>query len=111
MEKSLLDIWNKFNLTEDEQSEVMNADVLCSEFDGLHPIDQLNMDWCPFWVQIHGLPVKMMTKKVGIVVAETLGDMEELDMHEGSLAWGRFMRVKVLVSVTKALKRGTMVPA
>ncbi|XVF09299.1 hypothetical protein REPUB_Repub07fG0080600 [Reevesia pubescens] len=31
--------------------------VILKEFDGLVSVDNLNMDWCHFWIQIHGLPL------------------------------------------------------
>ncbi|XVF20671.1 hypothetical protein REPUB_Repub12eG0021900 [Reevesia pubescens] len=75
------------------------------DFDGLVETRAINMEWCPFWVQIHGLPLGMMNKKVGIVLGETLGDVEEFDLSEGDVAWGRFLRVRVNINITKPLKR------
>ncbi|XVF36329.1 hypothetical protein REPUB_Repub19eG0048900 [Reevesia pubescens] len=45
------------------------------------------------------------TEKIGIVLGKTVGDVLELDMRENRVAWGKFLRVRVLLNVTKPLKR------
>ena len=44
------------------------------------------MDWCQFWVQIHGLPLGMMNEKIGIVLGEAFGEVLEVDSSEDQLA-------------------------
>ncbi|XVF14396.1 hypothetical protein REPUB_Repub09cG0055200 [Reevesia pubescens] len=71
--------------------------------------EKLNMDWCPFWVQIHGLPSGIMSENVGMVLGEFVGDVEEVDIRGEQMAWGRFLRIKVNINTTKPLKMGTRV--
>ena len=40
------------------------------------------MEWCSFNVQIHGLSFDMLTGKIGIVLGESIGDVEEVDVDE-----------------------------
>ena len=37
--------------------------LILKEFDGLSKPDEVKMEWCSFWVQIHGLPLGMMNEK------------------------------------------------
>ncbi|XVE96165.1 hypothetical protein REPUB_Repub02eG0198100 [Reevesia pubescens] len=68
--------------------------VALREFDGLSFVGSVNMEFCLFWVQIHILLIGMMNEKVALVVANSLGDMEEVDVKDGSLAWGWFLWVR-----------------
>ena len=48
--------------------------------------DEVNMDWCPFWIQIHELPLGLMTEKIGIVIGESIREVLEVDFTEDQLA-------------------------
>ena len=69
--------------------------------------EEVNWQWCPFWVQIHGLPLGLMTRKIGIVLGESIGDVKEIDIEGEQMAWGRYLRVRVVKDITKPLKRGS----
>ncbi|XVF40295.1 hypothetical protein PTKIN_Ptkin01aG0102000 [Pterospermum kingtungense] len=43
----------------------------------------------------------MMKKKVGIILGESIGEVEKVDNSNGHMAWGKFLRVRVLLNVTK----------
>ncbi|XVE98611.1 hypothetical protein REPUB_Repub03eG0121200 [Reevesia pubescens] len=60
--------------------------VVLIEYDGLTSAKMVNMDYGPLWVQIHGLPIRMMNEKIAIVLADSMGDVEEVDVKEGSMA-------------------------
>ena len=51
-------------------------------FNGFSSPKSVSIDWCPFWVQIHGLPLGLMNEKVGIVLVEALGEVLEVDSNE-----------------------------
>ncbi|XWS53817.1 hypothetical protein CRYUN_Cryun10bG0032700 [Craigia yunnanensis] len=34
--------------------------------------EEVKIQWCPFWVQEHGLPLGLMTEKIGIVLGESI---------------------------------------
>ena len=42
--------------------------IVLNEFDGLFSLDDVNMKWYPFWIQIHGLPLGLMNKNIEIIL-------------------------------------------
>ena len=61
---------------------------------------------CLFRVQIHGLPLGLMNEKIGVVLGEVIGDVEEIVTDDGKLAWGKYLTIKVSINVSNPLKRG-----
>ncbi|XVF88003.1 hypothetical protein PTKIN_Ptkin19aG0014400 [Pterospermum kingtungense] len=51
----------------------------------------------------------MMTKKVDIVLGESIGEVVEVETCGGKLAWGKILHVRVLFNVIQPLKQGKMV--
>ncbi|XWS20362.1 hypothetical protein CRYUN_Cryun31cG0095000 [Craigia yunnanensis] len=46
--------------------------IVLKDFDGVSSPDDINMDRCPFWIQIHSLPLGLMTEKNGIVLEKVM---------------------------------------
>ena len=82
--------------------------LILKEFDGHTLPNTVNMDWCAFNVQIHGLPLDMMNEKIGVVLGESIGDVEEVECDANMVAWGRCLKVRVSINTSRALRRGKM---
>ena len=50
-----------------------------------------------------------MNNKIALVIGKSIEEVLEIDSGRDRVAWGRFLRVRVLINVHKALKRGTRV--
>ena len=73
--------------------------IVLQEFDGMTFPEEVNMDWCPFWIQIHGLPLGLMIVKIVIVIEDSIGEVFEVDFTDDQLAWGKWMRVRVKMNI------------
>ena len=74
------------------QPWTFNKDSLVLDFldDKLTP-DPTTLKWCLFWVQCHGLPLCMMIGKVGIVLGESLGEIDAVENASKGVTWGNFL--------------------
>ena len=66
------------------------------------------MEWCPFTVQVHGLPLGLVTERIGVILGEVFGDVLEVETDDDLSAWGKFFKIRVALNIIKPLKRGKM---
>lgn len=68
-------------------------------------IDKKGFSICSFLVQMQGIPVLWMTKKVGMLLGGKAGKVLKVNVDEGRLTGGKWLcvRVVVVVDVTKSL--------
>ncbi|XVF12481.1 hypothetical protein REPUB_Repub08aG0122200 [Reevesia pubescens] len=61
--------------------------------------ESINFHFCPFWIQIQGLPVGSMTEATGMLLGKLLGVVEEVDT--GS----KLLRIRAQIDINKTLLR------
>lgn len=83
--------------------------ILLQEFEGEQAPTEITLKWSPFWIQIHNLPLKSRTRETGRAIGSTLGEVLDIDVAEFGVQWGKYLRVRVRVDVTKKLIRGKKV--
>ena len=59
-----------------------------------------------FWIRIHNLPILSMVREVGEDVGNHIGRLVEVDVPDNGIAWGRYLRIRVEIDITKPLLRG-----
>ncbi|KAL0448799.1 UNVERIFIED_CONTAM: hypothetical protein Slati_1436300 [Sesamum latifolium] len=69
---------------------------------------EVDLNWCSFYVFVHGLPLGLMTNEVAMVVGNRLGKFVELDHAQRRYAWGSKLRIRVALDVRKPLKCGVL---
>ena len=80
-----------------------NMLVLLKEADGDEPPDQVTLNQSPFWVRLKNLPFNMRSDNVVKALIGNMGDIIEIE--EDVLGFGRFRRVKVMLDISKPLRR------
>ena len=53
--------------------------MVIREFDGKYTVDSIELSWCPFWVQIHGIPLGMMNENVARAIGSFIRQILEID--------------------------------
>ena len=80
--------------------------IILQEFEGEQTPKEVVLKWTPFWIQIHNLPLKSRTKETGYSISATIGEVVKVDVVENGVQWGKCLRVRVMVDVTRRLIRG-----
>ncbi|KAK2989806.1 hypothetical protein RJ640_006123 [Escallonia rubra] len=83
--------------------------LILKEYDGDTQPSEIDLNWSPFWIQIHNLPFNQMEKGTGEAIGRRCSQVLDMDVNADGIGWGRCLRVRVLVDVSKSLRRGTMV--
>lgn len=77
--------------------------VLLQEFSSKLVPKKVDLKWSPFWVQISNLPLKSRTREIGMEIGSKLGKILEVDVPEKGVPWGRYLRVRIQMDVTRKL--------
>ena len=80
--------------------------VLLQEFEGELTPKEIVMKWSPFWVQMYNLPLKCRTKETTWAIGSKLGSVMEVDVSDSGVQWGKSLRVRIMMDITKKLVRG-----
>ncbi|KAL5807766.1 hypothetical protein ACOSQ3_028457 [Xanthoceras sorbifolium] len=68
-------------------------------------ISELKFKYSEFWIHIYNIPLACMNCKVARLIAEEVGTIVDFPIDSKDL-WGKFLRIKVSIDITKPLKRG-----
>ena len=80
--------------------------LVLNDFDGKVPSSQMDFSQSPFWIQAHDMPLLCMTKGVGTKIGTSMGVLHEVDVAGDGVGWGRCLRMRITMDLTKPLDRG-----
>ncbi|KAK9998382.1 hypothetical protein SO802_017985 [Lithocarpus litseifolius] len=80
--------------------------ILIQEYVGELTPKEIEVKWAPFWVQIYNLPLNSRTRETGWAIGACLGSVLDVDVSDAGVQWGKCLRVRVRIDVTKRLVRG-----
>lgn len=69
--------------------------LLMKELNICQQLNQIKIIEASFWVWIFDLPLQVMNGKVGKLIGEAISIVEEIDVEQGEVAWGEYLRIKV----------------
>ncbi|KAI7997926.1 Uncharacterized protein LOK49_LG10G02002 [Camellia lanceoleosa] len=79
--------------------------ILLKEVTDSWQLSQIVFSTAVFWVQVYDLPLISMTRAVGRLLRNRLGQFVDMDFEEGGVAWGQALRIRVEIDITKPLCR------
>jgi hypothetical protein len=85
--------------------------LVMDEFDGSKTLEEIEFFFIPIWVQIPKLPLGSMSKEVGELIGDEIGEFIEADVGDDGMATGSVLRVKIKLDIRKPLMRGVTVQA
>lgn len=80
-----------------------NMLIILKEVDGDEQPDQVSLIYSPFWIRLKNLPFNMRSDEVVRALIGNLGEI--IDIEKDVLGFGRYRRVKVMLDITKPLRR------
>jgi hypothetical protein len=98
--------WEKINILEGRPWLFDGNLLAVMPFDGLTPPSQLVFEKAAFWVRMYNLPLACMGSDIGKQIGATVGEVVEVDQNDGEVEWGEFLRVRIIIDLTKPLDRG-----
>ncbi|KAL5546097.1 hypothetical protein UlMin_005784 [Ulmus minor] len=82
-----------------------NKLLVLEEPTGVGDYSKMSFSQAPFWVQLHNIPVFCMSKAVGSILGNMVGLVQEVECNQDELCLGTFIRVRVIIDISKPLKR------
>jgi hypothetical protein len=86
-----------------------NELLVLSELDDSKAIDEIEFNFIPIWIRFQKLPIRLMNKEVGELLGNEVGECLEVDVGDGDVMIGSFLRVKIRLDIRKPLMRGVTV--
>lgn len=80
--------------------------VIIQEFEGELTPKEMDLKWVPFWIQIYNLPFKSETTETRWAIGSSLGSVLNVDVPDSGVQWGKCLRVRECIDVTRRLVRG-----
>lgn len=77
--------------------------LLLNEIEGSAQPSDISLNYCPFWVRLYNLPMDSRTENRIKLIGGGLGRVLEVD-YDG-VGWDKSARLKILLDVTKPLRR------
>lgn len=78
-------------------------------FDGCAQSSAMKFEEEIFCVQLHNLLMGCMDEERGMQIGGSVGKVMEVDVSADGVGWGRFLRVRVVISLQKPIARGRLI--
>ncbi|KAL5763997.1 hypothetical protein ACOSP7_016350 [Xanthoceras sorbifolium] len=79
--------------------------LILKEIVGSDRLEDQDFSSTPFWVQIYNLPLVCLTRDIKMVLGKKIGEVKDIDDGDSEDCLGKFIRVRVVIDVSKPLKR------
>ncbi|XP_035547260.1 uncharacterized protein LOC118348857 [Juglans regia] len=83
--------------------------VLLKHLEGDLQVTKIRLHEASFWIRLYDMPLNAMNAKVGRLIGNKIGIVEEVDGEQGEVAWGEYLRIRVKIDISQPLMRGITV--
>ncbi|XP_040987632.1 uncharacterized protein LOC121235350 [Juglans microcarpa x Juglans regia] len=84
-----------------------NKNLICiQDCEGFESWKVMKLQYEPFWVQCHDLPFAGMNANTSLNLGKAVGEVLKVDTDSSGVCWESFLRIKVMIDLTKPLARG-----
>jgi hypothetical protein len=75
--------------------------------DSRRPPTQMDFEKATLWIREYNLPLACMGSDIGKQIGSTVGLVEEVELvNEEDIGWGKYLRVRIVIDLSKPLARG-----
>ncbi|KAL5567492.1 hypothetical protein UlMin_024067 [Ulmus minor] len=67
-------------------------------------ISSLNFNFLELWVQVHNVLLSCMNRDCAEIIGNRIGWFSEVAMGDKGVCWGNFLRIRIVVDISKPLK-------
>ncbi|GAV67982.1 DUF4283 domain-containing protein/zf-CCHC_4 domain-containing protein [Cephalotus follicularis] len=71
----------------------------------IHP-SKISLSKVVFWIRVYGLPFLCLSEKVGKIVGNSIGEVEDIEVVMGRRENNQYIRVRVGIDARQPLRRG-----
>lgn len=96
---------NRFRMLAGGPWSFDNSLLVLEQLNGVGDINKLGFNKVEFWVQIRNAPLLCMTREMGDFLGQLVGDLRDIDVGSIGECFGKYMRVRVVIDVSKPLER------
>lgn len=98
---------DRIRILRDGPWSIMNSLLVIQPVDEGVAISEIEFNTCPFWVQIHGLPVEKMNRANAITIGQRFQKLLAIESSPDGILLGRsFLRVRVVINLSQPLPKG-----
>ncbi|KAM7526648.1 hypothetical protein LguiA_016550 [Lonicera macranthoides] len=83
--------------------------VVIQPVDGTLQPSVMQFSHAKFWVRLYNLPFLCRSREIVSIIGGKIGDVVDVDMGMNGDGLGKFIRVRVIIDISKSLKRGVKV--
>lgn len=80
--------------------------LVLKQLDGFTKPDKIQFESEALWLRFYNLPILCMNRLYGEQIGESLGEVLDVDVETDDMGWGRSLRIRIEINITKSLVKG-----